>query len=93
MKPLDFVVGTRFHGAMAALSAAVPAFVLCHDTRTEDMCEFLNVPHANICDVGRVDIRELYEKTDLKAFSRRRSALIPAYRAFLTANGLRYRFA
>ncbi len=36
----DLVVGTRLHGAVAALLRGVPAIVLYHDARTRELCEF-----------------------------------------------------
>jgi Polysaccharide pyruvyl transferase len=91
MRELDFVVGTRFHGAMAALLAGTPAFVFCHDTRTREMSEFLGVPSASIEGVERVDVREAYERIDTGRFNARRAELFPAYKRFLEANGLQHR--
>ena len=92
MRALDFVTGTRIHGALAALSVGTPAFVLCHDTRTKEMSEFLGVPHAHICDIERIDIRELYDRVDVNAFASRRQQLLPHYRTFMNINGLEYKY-
>jgi Polysaccharide pyruvyl transferase len=91
MRELDLVVGTRFHGAMAALLAGTPAFVFCHDTRTREMSEFLGVPSASIDVVDRVDLREVYDRIDPDRFHARRAELLPAYKRFLEANGLQHR--
>ena len=91
MREIDLVVGTRFHGAMAALLAGTPAFVFCHDTRTREMSEFLGVPSANIQDVERIDLREVYDRIDPAEFNARRAELLPAYKTFLDANGLQHR--
>jgi polysaccharide pyruvyl transferase WcaK-like protein len=91
MRELDLVVGTRFHGAMAALLAGTPAFVFCHDTRTREMSEFLGMPSASIEVVERIDLREVYNRIDPEQFNARRAELFPAYRRFLKANGLQHR--
>ena len=92
MKSLDFVVGTRFHGAMAPLKIGTPAFVLCHDTRTTEMSKFLGLPHANIVELDRIDLKELYDRVDVDAIGARWTELLPLYRQFLATNGLRYRY-
>ena len=91
MRDIDLVVGTRFHGAMAALLAGTPAFVYCHDTRTREMSEFLGVPSANIRDVDRIDLRDVYDRIDPSEFNNRRAELLPSYARFLEANGLQHR--
>ena len=44
LRRFDFVVGTRFHGAMLALQVGVPAGVIAHDSRTHEMCRTMGVP-------------------------------------------------
>ena len=93
IKTYDFVTGTRFHGCILALQNGVPAFVICHDTRTADMCGFLGLPHASIMDLDAIDIHDLYARTDVAALQRRYTELYPAYKAFLEGNGLPHRLA
>ena len=44
LRRFDFVVGSRFHGAMLALQVGVPAGVIAHDSRTREMCQTMGVP-------------------------------------------------
>jgi len=87
----DFVFGNRFHGNMIALQHGVPACVICHDTRTEEMCQFLGLPYANIMDIDAIDVRSLYDKVDTAVLNARYSALYPKYVEFLKTNGLSVR--
>jgi len=50
LKTFDFVIGTRFHGALIALQAGVPAMLLAHDTRTLEMARLFALPHRRIDD-------------------------------------------
>jgi hypothetical protein len=84
----DFVFGNRFHGNMIALQHGVPACVVCHDTRTEDMCKFLGMPHVNIVDLDTIDVRDLYDRVDCVSLAERYKTLYPKYIAFLRENGL-----
>jgi hypothetical protein len=93
IRSYDFVTGTRFHGCILALQNGVPAFVVCHDTRTADMCGFFGLPHASIMDIEAIDIRDLYARTDVAALQRRYTALYPTYKTFLDGNGLSHRLA
>nr|WP_249806930.1 polysaccharide pyruvyl transferase family protein [Bradyrhizobium sp. 62] len=87
----DFVFGNRFHGCMVALQRGVPSVVICHDTRTEDMCRFLALPCISIVDIERIDVRNLYDLVDRAAFTNRYRDLYPKYAEFLATNNLRMR--
>ena len=84
----DFVFGSRFHGCMVALQRGVPALVICHDTRTEDMCRFLGMPFVSIVDLDEIDVAQLYDRLGLETLDRRYQELYPAYTRFLTVNKL-----
>lgn len=92
MRRVDFVIGTRFHGAMTALKVGTPAFVLCHDTRTSEMSKFLGIPHASILDVASLSVADLYASVDVAKMTRRRMELLSLYRDFLDANQLAHKF-
>ncbi len=52
VRRFDFVVGTRFHGAMLAIQAGVPAGCIAHDSRTLEMCQTMRIPAV---DSRRID--------------------------------------
>ena len=84
----DFVFGNRFHGNMVALQHGVPACVVCHDSRTEEMCQFLALPFVNIVDLASIQVQALYDIVDTAAWNQRYKTLYPQYLEFLRANNL-----
>jgi hypothetical protein len=84
----DFVFGSRFHGCMVALQRGVAAVVICHDTRTEDMCRFLGLPFVSIIDLDHIEPKSIYDRIDFSAVTRRYQQLYPRYVEFLTRNNL-----
>lgn len=88
IREYDFVLGSRFHGNMIALQHGVPACVIAHDTRTEDMCSFLGMPYVNLMDLDAIDVRALYDRVDCEALKERYKTLFPQYMTFLRQNGL-----
>jgi len=88
IKTYDFVFGSRFHGCMIALQRGVPAIVICHDTRTEDMCRFLGMPYVSIVDLKRISVDELYSMVNAPTLNARYAELYPMYSNFLKLNRL-----
>lgn len=89
MRRMDFVVGSRFHGNMAALQAGVPALNLVSDSRTRELCEFLSLPFEFLKDFdGRSTAQDMYDRTDFSYFNANFARKYDAYRRFLEANGL-----
>jgi Polysaccharide pyruvyl transferase len=88
MKTVDFSVGTRFHGNMVALQVGTPAVIVCHDTRTTEMSEFLGLPHVSLQEAATSGLSELYNRVSPPAVAERREELYPAFESFLSANGL-----
>lgn len=92
MTGMEFSVGSRFHGSMAALQAGVPALNLACDSRTRELCEYLNLPYRLLQDFdGRASAAELYESTDFALFNASFARKYDRYRDFLERNGLRHR--
>lgn len=87
MSTMDFSLGARFHGNMAALQVNVPALNLVFDTRTREMCEFLNLPIMFLKDfTGKESIEELYDRADYTLFNKTYSDKYDNYAAFLSRN-------
>lgn len=84
----DFVVGTRFHGNMAALQAGCAPLFLVHDSRTKELCDFLNLPSLNLGEFRGESFAELAALADYRAFNATYPARYDNYVAFLKENGL-----
>lgn len=89
MEGVDFAFGTRFHGNLIALQKGIPACVICHDTRTEEMCGFLGLPSVSIMEIDDIDVAALYERVDCERLNARYAELYPAYVNFLARNKLK----
>lgn len=82
VRRFDFVVGTRFHGAMLALQAGVPAACIAHDSRTQEMCETMGVPVRHHSEIrGGLTLNNLldYFSFDAEAYIARRRQLCERY--------------
>lgn len=82
----DFVVGTRFHGAMLALQVGVPAAVIAHDSRTHEMCTTMGVPVRFDSEIDRPLTRENLPELfpfDPDAYLAKRRSLHGAYSQIL----------
>jgi hypothetical protein len=89
MRGFDFAMGSRFHGNMAALQRGVPALTMVFDTRTRELCEYLNLPHMHLKNFAPdASLRALYEAADFSLFNATYPAKYRAYRAFLMKNRL-----
>ncbi|WP_046657685.1 polysaccharide pyruvyl transferase family protein [Lysobacter capsici] len=89
MSEMDFSVGARFHGNMAALQVGVPALNLVCDSRTRELCEYLNLPYEFLKDFdGRRSAAQLYDETDFSVFNASFACKYDAYASFLDRNGL-----
>lgn len=86
LRRFDFVVGTRFHGAMLAMQVGVPAAVIAHDSRTFEMCMTMGVPvrfHTEIdVPLTSQNLPELFT-FDPDAFLAKRRALHHTYSQIL----------
>lgn len=42
------IVGMRIHGIMLAIQAGIPALCITHDSRTQELCEVMMIPHISV---------------------------------------------
>jgi polysaccharide pyruvyl transferase WcaK-like protein len=89
LSDVDFSLGTRFHGNLIALLSGVPAHVICHDSRTQELCEFSGIPHTTLGELDLdADILSLRNESDVGPFLARQYKNYEAYRIFLEKSGV-----
>ena len=89
----DLVIGTRLHGAVAALLQGVPAIVIYHDSRTREICELLRLPRIGVTEARGLSLAAIYDRVSFDELTPRHAALIPRYVDFLERNGVEHAFA
>lgn len=82
VRRFDFVVGTRFHGAMIAIQAGVPAACITHDSRTQEMCQTMGIPYRHYDEIsGKItadNVRDLFD-FDPERYRETRTVLLGRY--------------
>ena len=92
MRGQHLSLGTRLHGAVAALLQGVPAILICHDARTKEVCELMHLPQITLAEARALPLREIYERADFDGACRRHARMLERYVAFLEKNGACHRF-
>ncbi|MGW9346121.1 polysaccharide pyruvyl transferase family protein [Nocardiopsis flavescens] len=92
LRERDFAFGTRIHGNVAALLAGTPAVVLCHDSRTLELCRYFDIPHRIVDDLPEEDLgglpARLYEEADFSAMADGHGERFDRLVSFLDRHGL-----
>tara|TARA_R110000868_G_scaffold208557_2_gene458091 strand:- start:32608 stop:33720 length:1113 start_codon:yes stop_codon:yes gene_type:complete len=90
LEQYDYVFGTRLHGTIMALNSGVPAFMIHHDSRTKELCDFAGIPSADAQTfrLNLNNIRRSIERADFGSYYARRDINKMTYRTFLKTNGL-----
>merc|ERR1712008_335045 len=92
LKQVDFVIGSRIHGTMAAVSAGTASLIIPTDFRTLEMAQAMNLPSVFGAELNalRVEtfsllklIKKVAAKFNFDSFERTRRAAIETYRVML----------
>lgn len=85
-------IGTRLHGAILALNHGVPAVLLSHDSRTQEIIDFAGLPTINSDMLFKSDPSVIIHSTlisdQIGLFERRKIENRRIYVEFLRQNGL-----
>lgn len=91
MRNFDYLIGTRIHGVIASLISGVPATLLIHDKRTEEMAKFFHIPfidsrehhifHSSL-------ISKAIEEFDLSFFKKNYQRYLDNFTNFFVENDL-----
>lgn len=87
----DFVVGTRFHGAMLAIQSGTPAGCISHDSRVYEMCETMGIPVVKYQDLQGGITRSQLQKTfsfDRASYEQKRNSFREVYGKMLRDSGI-----
>jgi hypothetical protein len=89
---VDAVIGPRIHGVMLALQVGTPAVCIVHDSRTQELCELMKVPHILAKDIiggiSREQVEAAVKEFNIDEFFDNRRALAKRYIDFLKWNNL-----
>jgi len=85
---VNFVIGTRLHGAIMALNAGRPAIVTNIDMRSAETCKFLGIPYYPRGSGLPFNLRAIYETIDIENINRRYGALYDNFVEWLHRNEL-----
>lgn len=89
LKTVDFSIGTRIHGSIAAVLAGIPTFILATDTRMMELAKYHNIPYIETSnfDFSKM-FRDLYEETDFTTVNKGHKERYENFVKFLRENGL-----
>ncbi|UTW56143.1 polysaccharide pyruvyl transferase family protein [Kordiimonas sp. SCSIO 12610] len=85
LKGVDFTYGARFHGNMMSVMNNVPGVCVCHDSRTLELCEFMDLPHINIADYDPDDFsfEAIVDTADYSEFNKNYKAKCDRFDGFM----------
>lgn len=85
----EFCFGTRIHGNIAGLLAGTPSVVLCHDSRTLELCRYFGIPYQMLSELpADTDPAELYDKADFSDLVNGHQERFERLVGFLNRHGL-----
>lgn len=84
------VYGTRLHATIMALNSGVPAILLPHDSRTQEVCDFASLPSipAHKARIGKFWIKSAFSRLELSTYLQKRTENQKIYTDFLAENDL-----
>ena len=86
---VDFYIGTRVHGSMVAMNANIPTVVMNSDSRSREMCEYMNIPyHPELYRCG--DVEKILSVCDYDKMNAEYDSKLDKYVSFLKHNGFEY---
>jgi hypothetical protein len=86
---MDFSIGLRLHGNMAAWQAGTPAIWVYHDSRTRELAETMALPHiSHTAFLNYKNIEELKHSVEpnFAAYEKKRLSLLEAHNRILDEN-------
>lgn len=91
MKKVDFSIGGRLHGNIAAILGGAPAIFFLGDARTRELAEYLHLPSYSMHEFDwNTSLEELIERTDITSHLKVYGENFRRYIRFLDINSIKY---
>ena len=92
LESVDFVIGSRLHGAIAALLAGTPAVLITHDSRTSETARQMGIPSVNSLAINEnLDPLSLYASADFDLFNQCSALNYQNFADFFESNELQHK--
>lgn len=85
---MNFVIGSRLHGAIMALNANVPAIVTNTDARATETAALFRIPHHPLGFGPGHSLRAIHEQIDVSAMNAAYDGLYDNFRKWMDENDL-----
>lgn len=89
LQSVDFSIGTRIHGNIAAVLAGTPTFIIATDSRVIELARYHNIPHKTPKELDfSKSIKDIYRETDFTTVYKGHKERYKNFADFLRVNGL-----
>lgn len=91
---MDFSIGLRLHGNMAAWQSGTPAIWVYHDSRTRELAETMALPHMShmeFLEMSSIDEMKNKVGFEFDTYSKQRDLLFERYKSILERNHIAHR--
>ncbi len=87
LKDMDFSVGCRLHGNVAAIQAGTPALFIVHDSRMLELARYHKLPYVMANEINpESSLEEIIPQVDFTAMRKQQKENFERFRAFLDIN-------
>ncbi|GAA1534013.1 polysaccharide pyruvyl transferase family protein [Brevibacterium picturae] len=88
MRNFSMAIGPRIHGAISAISAGIPALLIAHDLRTQELATYHGIPSLKPSELRHLKSpEEIWDHLDYSEFNTKRSEQVNAVVKHLETNG------
>ena len=90
MRDMDLNFGPRIHGNVVSILAGTPSVVFAHDSRTQELSEYHDIPHFKPNEISGVDsLNQVIERADFTKFNSGHAVRFDKVLNFLHVNNLK----
>ena len=71
LQKYDYAIGTRLHGTVAALNARIPATLIVHDSRTQEIADYHKIPCIGLNEITKeMSVKDIAENSNWEKFNK-----------------------